>query len=155
MGSCQQSSTWQAATRIMLPNHALTLLAIATARGSETVDTGRGWTLDTFLGDAQQARFPQARTSSNPSKSRVTYSTRKSYSVREQKVTVPLPNISPTQNVTIKEGLEASLQDLQRPGGHKGDLTPPTKRTSVTNVRKIPPVATNVLGNSKEERKFR
>ena len=24
--SCQQSSTWQAATRIMLPNHALTLL---------------------------------------------------------------------------------------------------------------------------------
>ena len=70
-------------------------------------------------------------------------------------MTVPLPNISPTQDVTIKEGLEASLQDLQRPGVHKGDLTPPTKRASVTNVRKIPLAATNVLGNSKEERKFR
>ena len=70
-------------------------------------------------------------------------------------MTVPLPNINPNQDVTIKEGLEASLQDLQRPGVHKGDLTPPTKRASVTNVRKIPPAATDVLGNSKEERKFR
>ena len=34
--------------------------AIAAARGSETKDRGRGWTLDTFLGDAEQARFPQA-----------------------------------------------------------------------------------------------
>ena len=67
-------------------------------------------------------------------------------------MTVPLPNISPSQNVTIKEGLEASLQDLQRPGGHKADLTPPTKRASVP---KIPQVATNALSNSKEERKFR
>ena len=72
-------------------------------------------------------------------------------------MTVPLPNISPAQNVTIKEGLEASLQDLERPGGHNnGNLTPPpTKTASVPNVRKMPPVATNVLGNSKEERKFR
>ena len=47
---------------------------IATASGSETADpergrgtgtdpgTGRGsWTLDAFIGDAEQARFPQAR----------------------------------------------------------------------------------------------
>ena len=77
--------------RIMLPFHALQLLVrppcsvsfnsnrkeeslfsskakfsevIATASGSETADpgTGRGsWTLDAFIGDAEQARFPQAR----------------------------------------------------------------------------------------------
>ena len=35
--------------------------ALATASGSETGETGIGWTLDTFLGDAEQARFPQAR----------------------------------------------------------------------------------------------
>ena len=73
------------------------------------------------------------------------------------KVTVPLPNISQNPNVTIKEGLEASLEELERPGGHrhKSGLTPPTKKAAELFVRKIPPDATGVLRNSENERKFR
>ena len=86
-------------------------------------------------------------------------------------MTVPLPNISQRRDLTIKEGLEASLEGAQRPGGQKTILTlplakgnsfktsltsPPTKDTSFTDKKKIPPIANDIqLKNSKEEKRFR
>jgi hypothetical protein len=76
---------------------------------------------------------------------RVVYSTSKSYSVREQKVggwsvqllpslqvTVPLPNIAVAANVTIRDGLEASLQgdDMEQ----EQPLTP--RQNSIDEVDK-------------------
>ena len=87
------------------------------------------------------------------------------------KVTVPLPNISQRKDLTIKEGLEASLEGAQRPGGQKTILTlplakgnsfktsltsPPTKDPSFTDKRKIPPIANEIqLRNLNDEKKFR
>ena len=86
-------------------------------------------------------------------------------------MTVPLPNISQRKDLTIKEGLEASLEGAQRPGGQKTILTlplakgnsfkksltsPPTKDTSFTDKRKIPPIANDIqLRNLNDEKKFR